>query len=92
MVDAERTAALISPFAERLASVDAAYLMIADDVAPERLRAGEVTLRVPHTSTNDRWLYAFDGRKTSLSGSNESTWPSLNFIYCHNDCVFERCA
>ncbi len=51
-----------------------------------------VSSRVPHTPTNDQWLYAFDGRKIALPGSDESTWPSLDFIHYHNDCVFERCA
>ena len=50
-----------------------------------------VSSRVSHTPTNDQWLYAFDGRKIALPGSNESTWPSLDFIHYHNDCVFERC-
>ncbi|NJE81452.1 hypothetical protein E0L17_08990 [Olsenella sp. SW781] len=47
--------------------------------------------RVPHTPTNGQWLYAFDGRKIALPGSDESTWPNLDFIHYHNDCVFERC-
>ena len=47
---------------------------------------------VPHTPTNDQWLYDFDGRRIALPGSDESTWPSLDFIHYHNDCVFERCA
>lgn len=51
-----------------------------------------VSSRVPHTPANDRWLYAFDGRKIALPGSDESTWPSLDFIHYHNDRVFERCA
>ena len=51
-----------------------------------------VSSRVSHTPTNDRWLYAFDGRKIALPGSDESTWPSLDFIHYHNDCVFERYA
>ena len=51
-----------------------------------------VSSRVPHTPTNDQWLYAFDGMKIALPGSDESTWPSLGFIHYHNDCVFERCA
>ena len=51
-----------------------------------------VSSRVPHTATNDQWLYAFDGRKIALPGSDKSTWPSLDFIHYHNDCVFERCA
>ena len=37
-------------------------------------------------------LYAFDGRKIALPGSDDSTWPSLDFIHYHNDCVFERYA
>ena len=41
---------------------------------------------------NDQWLYAFGGRKIALPGRDKSTWPSLNFIHYHNDCVFERCA
>ena len=32
-----------------------------------------VSSRVPHTPTNDQWLYAFDGRKIALPGSDEST-------------------
>ena len=48
--------------------------------------------RVPHTPTNDQWLYAFDGREIVLPGSDESTWPGLDFIHYHNGCVFERCA
>ena len=51
-----------------------------------------VSSHVPHTPTNDQWLYAFDGRKIALPGSDESTWPSLDFIHYHNDRVFERCA
>lgn len=51
-----------------------------------------VSSRVPHTPMNDQWLYAFDGRKITLPCSDESTWPSLDFIHYHNDCVFERCA
>ena len=51
-----------------------------------------VSSRVPHTPTNDQWLYAFDGRKIALPGSDGSTWPSLDFIHYHNDCVFERYA
>ena len=51
-----------------------------------------VSSRVPHTPTNDRWLYAFDGRKIALSSRGESVWPSLDFIHYHNDCVFEQCA
>ena len=51
-----------------------------------------VSSRVPHTPTNDQWLYAFDGRKNALPGKDKSTWPSLDFIHYHNDCVFERCA
>ena len=51
-----------------------------------------VSSRVPHTPTNDQWLYAFDGRKIALPGSDKSTWPSLNFTHYHNDCVFERYA
>ena len=51
-----------------------------------------VSSHVPHTPTNDQWLYAFDGRKIALPGSGESTWPSLDFIHYHNDCVFEQCA
>ena len=41
---------------------------------------------------SDQWLCAFDGRKIALPGSDESTWPSLDFIHYHNDCVFERYA
>ena len=51
-----------------------------------------VSSRVPHKPTNDQWLYAFDRRKIALPGSDESTWPSLDFIHYHNDCVFERCS
>ena len=51
-----------------------------------------VSSRVPHTPTNDRWLYAFDRRKIALPGSDESTWRSLDFVRYHNDCVLERCA
>lgn len=51
-----------------------------------------VSSRVPHTPTNDQWLYAFDGRKIALPGSDESTWPRLDFIHYHNDYVLERCA
>ena len=51
-----------------------------------------VSSRVPHTPTNDHWLYAFDGREIALPGSDESTWPNLDFIHYHNNCVFERCA
>lgn len=51
-----------------------------------------VSSHVPHTPTSDQWLYAFDGRKIALPGSDESTWPSLDFIHYHNDCVFERSA
>ena len=49
-----------------------------------------VSSHVPHTPTSDQWLYAFDGRKNALPGSDESTWPSLDFIHYHNDRVFER--
>lgn len=49
-----------------------------------------VSSRVLHTPTDDQWLYAFDGRKIALPSSDESTWPSLNFIHYHDDCVFER--
>ena len=49
-----------------------------------------VSSRVPHTPTNDQWLYAFNGRKIALPGNDESTWPSLDFIHYHNDYVFER--
>ena len=49
-----------------------------------------VSSRVPHTPTNDQWLYAFNGKKIALPGGDESTWPSLDFIHYHNDCVFER--
>ena len=51
-----------------------------------------VSSRVPHTPTSDQWLYAFDGRKIALPGKDKSTWPSLDFIHYHNDCVFEQCA
>ena len=51
-----------------------------------------VSSRVPHMPTDDQWLYAFDGREITLPGSDESTWPNLDFIHYHNDCVFERCA
>ena len=51
-----------------------------------------VSSRVAHTPTNDQWLYAFDGRKIALPGSDESTWPSLDFIHYHNGCIFEQCA
>ena len=51
-----------------------------------------VSSHVSHTPANDRWLYAFDGRKIALPGSDESTWPSLDFIHYHNGCIFERCA
>lgn len=47
---------------------------------------------ISHALTNDQWLYTFDRRKIALPGSNESTWPSLDFIHYHNDRVFERCA
>ena len=50
------------------------------------------TPTAPHSPTNDQWLYAFDGRKITLPGSDESTWPSLDFIHYRKDCVFERCA
>lgn len=49
-----------------------------------------VSSRVPHTPTNDQWLYAFDGRKIALPGRDESVWPSPDFIHYHSDCVFER--
>ena len=51
-----------------------------------------VSSRVLHTPTNDQWLYTFDGRKIALPGKDKSTWPSLDFIHYHNDCVFEQCA
>ena len=51
-----------------------------------------VSSRVPHTPTNDQWLYAFDGRKIALPGSDETTLPSLELIRYHQDCVFERFA
>ena len=51
-----------------------------------------VSSRAPHTPTNDQWLYAFDGRKIALPGSDESTWPSLELIPYRQDCVFKRCA
>ena len=35
---------------------------------------------------------SFDERKIALPGSDETTWPSLDFIHYHNDYVFERCA
>ena len=46
--------------------------------------------RAPHTATNDQRLYAFDGRKIPLPGSDESAWPSLDFIHYHQDCISER--
>lgn len=49
-----------------------------------------VSRTLPHTEENDRWLYAFDGEKIHLPGPKSSyTWPSLDFIHYHNDCVFE---
>ena len=32
-----------------------------------------VSSRVPHTPTNDQWLYAFNGRRIALPGGDEST-------------------
>ena len=57
-------------------------------------RQNRVTLfsHISHAPTNNQWLYAFDGRKIALLCSDESTWPSLDFIHHHNDCVFERYA
>lgn len=98
------TASHIKPWAaatpsERLMSSNGLLLNALHDRAFDR---GLITLdnryrvvvssRVPHTPTNDQWLYAFDGKKIALPGSDESTWPSLDFIHYHNDCVFERCA
>ena len=98
------TASHIKPWAaatpsERLMSSNGLLLNALHDRAFDR---GLITLddryrvvvssHVPHTPTNDQWLYAFDGRKIALPGSDESTWPSLDFIHYHNDCVFERCA
>lgn len=51
-----------------------------------------ISSRVPHTPTNEQWLYAFGGREIALPGSDESTWPSFDFIHRHNDCIFERYA
>lgn len=96
------TASHIKPWAvatpsERLMSSNGLLLNAMHDRAFDR---GLITLddrcrvvissRVPHAPMNDQWLYAFDGRKIALPGSDESTWPSLDFIYYHNDCIFER--
>ena len=96
------TASHIKPWAaatpsERLMSSNGLLLNALHDRAFDR---GLITLddryrvvvssRVPHTPTNDLWLYAFDGRKIALPGGDESTWPSLDFIHYHNDYVFER--
>ena len=96
------TASHIKPWAaatpsERLMSSNGLLLNALHDRAFDR---GLVTLddryrvvvssHVPHTPTNDQWLYAFEGRKISLLGSDESTWPSLDCIHYHNDCVFEQ--
>lgn len=35
-------------------------------------------------------LYAFDGRKIALPGSDESTRTSLEYIHYHNDRAFEQ--
>lgn len=98
------TASHIKPWAaatpsERLMSSNGLLLNTLHDRAFDR---GLITLddryrvvvssRVPRTPANDQWLYAFDGRRIALPGCDESTWPSLDFIHCHNDCVFERCA
>lgn len=98
------TASHIKPWAaatpsERLMSSNGLLLNALHDRAFDR---GLITLddryrivvssRVPHTPTNDQWLYAFEGRKITLPGRDESTWPSLDFIHYHNDYVFERCA
>ncbi|WP_417047025.1 HNH endonuclease [Enorma massiliensis] len=103
-VPASVTASHIKPWAaatpsERLMSSNGLLLNALHDRAFDR---GLITLddryrvvvssRVPHTPTNNQWLYAFDGRKIALPDSDESTWPSLDFIHYHNDCVFERCA
>ena len=97
------TASHIKPWAaatpsERLMSSNGILLNALHDRAFDR---GLITLddryhvvvssRVPHTPTNDQWLYAFDGKKITLPRSDESTWPSLDFIHYHNDRVFERC-
>ena len=96
------TASHIKPWAaatpsERLMSSNGLLLNALHDRAFDR---GLITLddryrlmvssRVPHTSTNDQWLYAFEGRKIALPGSDESTWPSPDFIHCHSNCVSER--
>ena len=96
------TASHIKPWAaatpsERLMSSNGLLLNALHDRAFDR---GLITLddryrvvvssHVPHTPANEKWLYAFAGRKIALPGSDESTWPSLDFIHYHNDCVFER--
>ena len=63
-----------------------------DLITPDDRYRVVVSLRVPHTLTNDRWFYAFDGRKIALPGNNGSTWPSFEFIHHHQECVFEQCA
>ena len=96
------TASHIKPWAaatpsERLMSSNGLLLNALHDRAFDR---GLITLddsyrvvvssHVPHTPANDQWLYAFDGRQIRLPGSEESTWPSLDFIHYHNEYVFEH--
>lgn len=104
VIPALLTASHIKPWAaatrsERLMSSSGLLLNALHDRAFDR---GLITLDdryrvvvsscVPHTPTNDQWLYASDGGKIALPGSDESTWPSLDFIHYHNGCIFERCA
>lgn len=101
-VPALLTASHIKPWAaatqsERLMSSNGLLLNAFHDRAFDR---GLITLdnryrivvssRVPHTPANDRWIYAYADNRIRLPRGGESTWPSLEFIRYHNDCVFER--
>ncbi|WP_317416145.1 HNH endonuclease [Thermophilibacter provencensis] len=78
------TASHIKPWAaatpsERLMSSNGLLLNALHDrafdrdlITPDDRYRVVVSLRVPHTPTNDRWLYAFDGRKIALPGSDGS--------------------
>ena len=52
-----------------------------------------VSSRLRHSESNDRWLFAYEGRRIDLPHDpTKATWPSLEFIRYHNDCIFERVA
>ena len=50
-----------------------------------------ISTKVPHTPENDRWIYAFEGKRIHLPNQLEKTaLPSLDFIHYHNNCIFEH--